>query len=78
VSGSYIVENKSMRHSLGEGWVGDVGRFSRAPMIHLTLCVSSVAITSSPLPFPYARFFDVSHFWQRWFRHWNKRFSRCV
>lgn len=52
-----------------------------------SICVSSVAITSSLLSlfssllsfFPHAYFFSSSDFWQRWFlRHWNKHFSRCV
>lgn len=43
-----IVGNKSMRHSLGRRVGGGVGRFSRAPMIHLTLYVS--ALLQSLLP----------------------------
>lgn len=63
-----IVENKSMRHSLGKR-VGGVGRFSRTPMIHLTLYVSALLQSLRPFslfPTPFSCYlFSLCNFLHR-------------
>ncbi len=63
-----IVENKSMRHSLGKR-VGGVGRFSRTPMIHLTLYVSALLQSLRPFslfPTPFSCYlFSLCNFFHR-------------
>ncbi len=58
-----IVENKSMRHSLGKR-VGVFGRLSRIPMIHLTLHVSALLQSLRPFslfPTPFPAIFFLTH-----------------